>query len=212
MALSQSLLPLPGGQGVSRPCGRPFGCRRCLLKGCERWFRPTHPQARYCGPACQAAARRWRRWHAGHRYRATDQGKQHRRDQSRRYRQRRAEPPDPGEGQRPAGNPENFREDLATGQGATNSSCPRPARRSNTSVVPRADRRSGGFASVRYGGGSDGEVASSRAGCRVGGHQRPRVDVVEYLARFPVVLSCQNPQDRGGSGREGFSRPPVSFL
>lgn len=112
MALLQFHQPLPCGQGVSRPCHRPFGCRRCLLKGCEGWFRPTHPQARYCGPACQTAARRWRCWHAGHRYRATDQGKQHRRDQSRRYRQRRAEPPaepvDPGEGQRPAGNPENF--------------------------------------------------------------------------------------------------------
>ena len=63
-------------------------CRRCLLKGCERWFRPRRPQARYCRPACQDAARRWRRWRAGQRYRDTANGQQHRRDQSRRHRDR----------------------------------------------------------------------------------------------------------------------------
>jgi hypothetical protein len=126
-----------------RPCSpgqeadRPFAlrrhhprCRRCLLKGCERWFLPTRPQARYCSPACQQAARRWRRWHASQRYRASDHGKHRRRDQSRRYRARRrlrptTEPPaaipppqppaateawplvpDRSEGQRPADNPE----------------------------------------------------------------------------------------------------------
>jgi hypothetical protein len=65
------------------------GCRRCLLKGCERWFLPEQPQARYCSRACQHAARRWRRWHASQRYRATTHGKQRRRDQARRYRSRR---------------------------------------------------------------------------------------------------------------------------
>jgi hypothetical protein len=96
-------------------------CRRCLLKGCERWFLPTRPQARYCGPGCQQAARRWRRWQASQRYRGSDHGKQRRRDQSRRYRVRvrqrpvepvtampppraatAARPPVAGEGQRPA--------------------------------------------------------------------------------------------------------------
>ena len=43
-------------QGARRPRQR-----RCLLKGCEKPFRPTHPQARYCSPECRAAARRWRR-------------------------------------------------------------------------------------------------------------------------------------------------------
>ena len=51
---------------------------------CPKW-----PQARYCSPACQHAARRWRRWHASQRYRATTHGKQRRRDQARRYRSRR---------------------------------------------------------------------------------------------------------------------------
>ena len=77
------------------------GCRRCLLKGCERWFLPNRPQARFCSPACQDAAQRWRRWRAAQRYRATTHGKQHRSDQARRYRSRREqrstgpEPPPP---------------------------------------------------------------------------------------------------------------------
>jgi len=65
------------------------GCRRCLLKGCERWFLPKRPQARFCSPACQNAAQRWRRWRAAQNYRATAQGKQRRSDQARRYRSRR---------------------------------------------------------------------------------------------------------------------------
>jgi hypothetical protein len=75
--------------------GQPDGCRRwhpcchrCLLKGCERWFLPPRPQARYCGPACQEAAERWRSWHAGQRYRATPKGKEQRREQARRHRRR----------------------------------------------------------------------------------------------------------------------------
>jgi hypothetical protein len=74
------------------------GCRRCLLKGCERWFLPRRPQARYCSPACQDAARRWRRWLACQRYRATSNGQQRRRDQARRHRGRvhqRSSPPEP---------------------------------------------------------------------------------------------------------------------
>jgi hypothetical protein len=68
--------------------GRRFRCRRCLLKGCEQWFRPSHPQSRYCSEGCQQAARRWRRWQASQRYRASTQGQERRREQSRRYRER----------------------------------------------------------------------------------------------------------------------------
>ena len=116
----------PGQPPALVPVARRWhpGCRRCLLKGCERWFLPRWPQARYCSPACRLAARRWRRWHAAQRYRATTHGKQRRRDQSQRYRSRRQQrltcpnpepPPTPdpptmpfpaGEGQRPAGIPE----------------------------------------------------------------------------------------------------------
>ena len=74
-------------QGVRRRPG-PRG-RRCLLKGCERWFVPARPQARYCGPACQAAAARWRRWKAQQRYRQTARGRACRCAQSRRHRVRR---------------------------------------------------------------------------------------------------------------------------
>jgi hypothetical protein len=79
------------GQGPEGGCcarGRRYRCRRCLLKGCERWFRPFRPQARYCSAACQEAARRWRRWCAGQRYRDSEQGRQRRQEQSRRYRAR----------------------------------------------------------------------------------------------------------------------------
>jgi hypothetical protein len=98
---------------------RPEGCRhrprRCLLKGCERLFRPRRPQARYCSAGCQQAARRWRRRQASRRYRASDSGRERRRDQARRYRQRLLERQTasaavalPDEGQRPASPSEDF--------------------------------------------------------------------------------------------------------
>jgi len=62
--------------------------RRCLLKGCERRFRPKHPWSRYCGVDCRSKARRWLRWKAQKRYRGTGFGKQQRRAQSCRYRER----------------------------------------------------------------------------------------------------------------------------
>ena len=79
-----ALLPgQPSGSRRWHPC-----CRRCLLKGCECWFLPTWPQARYCSTACQVAAQYWRVWLANQLYRASDHGKERRRDQSRRYRDR----------------------------------------------------------------------------------------------------------------------------
>jgi hypothetical protein len=62
-----------------------------LLKGCERWFIPGHPRAHYCGPQCREAARRWQRVKASRAYRASDKGRQQRREENRRYRERRAE-------------------------------------------------------------------------------------------------------------------------
>jgi hypothetical protein len=86
--------------------------RRCLLKECERFFRPQRPQSRFCSAACRLQARRWRRWRAGQRYRCSAGGKAKRRSQSQRYRQRLQEaaaanetavnPTTAGEGQRPA--------------------------------------------------------------------------------------------------------------
>jgi hypothetical protein len=102
---------------LSGHCRRPHRCcrRRCLLKGCGQWFQPTHPQCRYCSAACREAARRWRRWHAQQKYRSSRNGREHRRQQARRYRQQcRKRPPPftaaaatrsdgrPCEGKRPA--------------------------------------------------------------------------------------------------------------
>lgn len=66
----------------------PRGQRQCLLKGCECWFWPSCVQARYCSQACQQAACRWRRWCASRRYRVSPQGKERRRAQCMRHRQR----------------------------------------------------------------------------------------------------------------------------
>lgn len=103
---------------------RPCRARRCLLKGCERWFTPTHPQSRYCSGACRAAARRWRRAQASRRYRASPAGRARRREQQQRYRQRRREQATASadvlaacEGQRPACPGEDFVECLCARPG-----------------------------------------------------------------------------------------------
>ena len=102
------------GQRPDAP--RPRRSRRCLLKGCERRFTPARPQARYCSDACRQAARRWRRWQASRRYRASTHGQERRRVQHKRYRQRRRERQAASadtpsrEGQRPADACEDFAE------------------------------------------------------------------------------------------------------
>ena len=65
--------------------------RICLLKGCENLFVPDYPQQRYCGEECQEAALKWRRWLKQQTYRATDNGKEHRREQAKRHRKRKKE-------------------------------------------------------------------------------------------------------------------------
>ncbi len=102
----------------------PRRARRCLLKGCERWFTPSYPQSRYCSAACRAAARRWRRAQASRRYRATAAGRARRRAQQQRYRQRRRERATASadvsaarEGQRPASPGEDFVECLCARPG-----------------------------------------------------------------------------------------------
>jgi len=65
-----------------------FRGHRCLLKGCERLYRPSHPQSRYCSEECRREARRWRRRRASRTWRASALGKERRQEQSRRYRRR----------------------------------------------------------------------------------------------------------------------------
>ena len=66
-----------------RPRSRP-----CLLKGCERRYRPRRARQRYCSPECRTAARKWSGWKAQQRYRGTRLGQHQRNGQSRRYRER----------------------------------------------------------------------------------------------------------------------------
>jgi hypothetical protein len=73
--------------GRKRPVRRPR-TRPCLLKGCERRFRPRRARERYCSRECREAAGKWRRWKAQQRYRATAAGREKRNGQSRRYRER----------------------------------------------------------------------------------------------------------------------------
>jgi len=98
---------------------RPEGChhrpRHCLLKGCERLFWPRHPRSHYCSEECRQAARHWQCWRASQRYRATENGKQQRSEQSKRYRERvrerqaaSADGESPCEGQRIAPTYEDF--------------------------------------------------------------------------------------------------------
>jgi hypothetical protein len=81
-----------------RPAHRPR-TRQCLLKGCERPFRPERARERYCSRECRQAARKWARWKAQQRYRATTTGREKRNGQSRRYRERvrSRKPPTPEE-------------------------------------------------------------------------------------------------------------------
>ena len=78
-----------GNQGRARkPPAHLPRTRRCLLKGCERRFRPKQARERYCSPECRRAARTWSCWKAHQRYRATAAGRKSRQGQSRRYRER----------------------------------------------------------------------------------------------------------------------------
>ena len=72
----------------SRQCQIRHRSRLCLLKGCGKTFRPTHPLTRYCSVECQEEARRWQCARARKRYRRTNSGRVHRREQHRRYRKR----------------------------------------------------------------------------------------------------------------------------
>src|SRR5947209_6636864 len=79
-----------------RPTHRPR-MRRCLLKGCEQRFHPRQARQRYCSAQCRKEARKWSRWKAQQRYRATAGCQQKRNGQSRRYRERvkKRKPPEP---------------------------------------------------------------------------------------------------------------------
>jgi hypothetical protein len=59
-----------------------------LLKGCEQLFHPQQASERYCSARCREKARKWSAWKAQQKYRATPGGKEKRKAQSRRFRER----------------------------------------------------------------------------------------------------------------------------
>jgi hypothetical protein len=67
-------------------CSARFRPRRCLLKGCEQYFRPSHPRSQYCSDRCRREVKKWRSWRAAGQWRRSERGKERRRAQSRRYR------------------------------------------------------------------------------------------------------------------------------
>ena len=72
----------------------PLCCPRsrvCLLKGCGRRFTPRCARSCYCSEACRQAARQWSQHAAQQRYRLSEQGRARRREQCRRWRERRRE-------------------------------------------------------------------------------------------------------------------------
>ncbi len=62
--------------------------RRCLRAGCGNSFRPCCARKYYCSPECRAQVRAWSQQQAQEKYRASEQGRACRREQSRRYRER----------------------------------------------------------------------------------------------------------------------------
>jgi hypothetical protein len=69
----------------------PFCCprwRTCLLQGCGRRFHSCCGRRHYCSEACRDAARRWSEWKAQQQYRSSEKGRECRREQSHRWRER----------------------------------------------------------------------------------------------------------------------------
>ena len=137
-----STLPAEDREPGQPPDRRPR-TRCCLLKGCERRFRPQRAGVRYCSDECRRAARRWSRWKAQQSYRATAVGKERRNGQSQRYRQRvRNRKPAAPEGTAPEAarviTLNFFSTAVATGLAATRDSTGSGVRLTSASVRARA--------------------------------------------------------------------------
>ena len=120
LTLPLAQLQNPSSAWQSQDDSAPTAPRKCLLKGCDRYFSPNHPLDRYCSGDCKEAARRWRIAKANLNYRASENGKLKRREQTARYRtkckerqaqcgiQHRAAPQDP-DPDRSAAPPKGYR-------------------------------------------------------------------------------------------------------
>jgi len=135
--------------------------RKCLLKGCERRFRPKYPWSRYCGDECRRKARRWLQWKAQKRYRATGHGKQQRKAQSCRHRERvRTRKPLKSGAEEPARviKAKKYSTALVTGQVVTFYSCEPDYHRCSGSVQWNADA----LWNASWSGNGAGGTAASR--------------------------------------------------
>jgi hypothetical protein len=140
--------------------------RRCLLKGCDRRFRPKHPGSRYCGDECRSKARRWSRWKSQKRYRATALGKQQRRAQSSRHRERvRARKPSKSVTEEPARviKAKNYSTAPATARAAMSYFCGPAVHRCSDSVRGSAGAR---WSASWSGNGAGGNAAGRSWPCR----------------------------------------------
>ena len=166
--------------------------RVCLLKGCERGFRPVHPLTRYCSRECREEARRWREWKARHRYRQSEGGKQKRRAQSRRYRMRRqwAEEAKPGPDKPREGHrKKNYFAAAVIARAATRSSSAADARRCSDFARGRVGELWSGFWSENDAGGNGSRSGASHGprARRVGldGRELPRdgPEILRFCSR-----------------------------
>ena len=101
MGLPERPTDAPQNQEASRrvhPARRPR-TRMCLLKGCEQPFHPQQASKRYCSARCREQAREWSAWKAHQKYRVTRRGKEKRKAQSRRYRERVRDRKEPSAGE-----------------------------------------------------------------------------------------------------------------
>jgi hypothetical protein len=171
----------PRGWGYEERVRRPRK-RVCLLKGCERQFRPMHALTRYCSQECREEARRWREWKARHRYRQSEGSKQKRRAQSRRYRMRH---PRAGEAKSGPGTPreghrkKNYFAVPVIARAATRSSNAADARRCSDFARGCADGLWSGFWSENAAGGNGNRSGESA------GSERPgdSPEILRFLSR-----------------------------
>ena len=66
----------------------PLPSANLSFEGVRAMVQPPSFFGAHCSKACSEAARRWTRWQAAQRYRASEKGKERRRQQSCRYRER----------------------------------------------------------------------------------------------------------------------------
>lgn len=168
MGLPERPTDAPQNQEASRCVllARQPRTRMCLLKGCEQPFHPQQASERYCSARCREKAREWSAWKAQQKYRATLRGKEKRKAQSRRYRERVRDRKEPSAGE--AARVISLKFFLiipATGLVATKCSCVPRDPRGRDSVRSSADVRWSAF----WSGNDAGESRAESKSCAIPG-------------------------------------------